>query len=136
MCIRDTSSCGVCGKASIDAVRIATPPVVMDVPIKASVLGKLPEKLRFEQETFTDTGGLHAAGLFHFDGTLVAVREDIGRHNAVDKVIGVVARKSWPLGASVLFVSGRISFEIVQKAAVVGIPVSYTHLTLPTILRV
>jgi len=117
-----TSSCGVCGKASIDAVRIAASEVVTETPITAHVLGELPHMLLFEQETFSDTGGLHAAALFDFEGRLVEAREDIGRHNAVDKVVGAVARRSWPFGAMVLFVSGRVSFEIVQKAAVVGIP--------------
>lgn len=116
-----TSSCGVCGKASIDAVRIATPAVVNGDPVAAGVLSALPQRMRIEQQTFSVTGGLHGASLFDPDGTLLAVREDIGRHNAVDKVIGAVARRTWPLRNKLLLVSGRISFEIVQKAAVAGI---------------
>ncbi|NIA25536.1 MAG: formate dehydrogenase accessory sulfurtransferase FdhD [Gammaproteobacteria bacterium] len=116
-----TSSCGVCGKASIDAVRITASKVVTEIPITAHVLAELPRRLLVEQETFLDTGGLHAAALFDFEGRLIEAREDIGRHNAVDKVVGAAARRSWPFGAMVLFVTGRISFEIVQKAAVVGI---------------
>jgi FdhD protein len=118
-----TSSCGVCGKASIDAVRIsgAAPP---DGPaVTAEVILSLPGIMRRAQATFETTGGLHAAALFEPDGHLIAIREDIGRHNAVDKVIGAVARERWPLGEVILMVSGRVSFEITQKAAVAGIPV-------------
>jgi len=118
-----TSSCGVCGKASIDAIRIsgATPP---HGPLVApAVLRSLPGIMRGAQATFEATGGLHAAALFEPAGDLLALREDIGRHNAVDKAIGAVAAERWPLGELVLMVSGRVSFEIVQKAAVAGIPV-------------
>lgn len=116
-----TSSCGVCGKASIDAVRIATPQPIESTIVSAAVLSQMAGRLTLEQPTFSATGGLHAAGLFDLDGTLRAVREDVGRHNAVDKVIGAAARVAWPIRDTVLFVSGRVSFEIVQKAAVVGI---------------
>lgn len=115
-----TSSCGVCGKASIDAVRIATPAIEHEPPT-ASVLHGLPETLLRAQHAFADTGGLHAAGLFDAAGDLLELREDIGRHNAVDKAIGAQANESWPLQNRVLLVSGRISFEIIQKAAVAGI---------------
>ena len=116
-----TSSCGVCGKASIDAIRItgATPPEgpVVDTDVVLS----LPEKLHAHQAAFHSTGGLHAAAAFDPSGAILAVREDVGRHNAVDKVVGHLARLSWPLPPIGLMVSGRISFEITQKAAVAGI---------------
>lgn len=117
-----TSSCGVCGKASIDAIRItgARPPQGPSVDIEA-ILG-LPNALHEQQKAFHSTGGLHAAAAFDPAGRLVAIREDVGRHNAVDKVIGHLARRSWPLAPMGLMVSGRISFEITQKAAVAGIP--------------
>jgi FdhD protein len=118
-----TSSCGVCGKASIDAVRIAAtaPPPGPVVP--AEELHTLAVTMRAAQAGFDATGGLHAAALFESDGIMLTIREDIGRHNAVDKAIGAVAAKRWPLDGLVLFVSGRVSFEIVQKAAVAGIPI-------------
>ncbi len=121
-----TSSCGVCGKASIDAVRtrsafpVATDPVTVD----AGTLAGLPGTLRAAQRGFDSTGGLHAAGLFTVDGRLVAVREDVGRHNAVDKVVGWALREGrLPLSGHILLVSGRASFELVQKASMAGIPV-------------
>jgi len=117
-----SSSCGVCGKGSIDAVRITVPEFPNPPAVESSVLVRLPGMMRDKQATFAKTGGLHAAALFTMDGAFRALREDIGRHNAVDKVIGAVARDAWPLTSSVLMVSGRISFEIVQKAAMVGIP--------------
>jgi FdhD protein len=116
-----SSSCGVCGKASIDAVRIVTQPLAEPVTVDAALVVELPERMRVRQKTFSDTGGLHAAAIFDLRGDLLAVREDIGRHNAVDKVIGALARDRWPLEATILVVSGRISFEIVQKAAAAGI---------------
>lgn len=118
-----TSSCGVCGKASIDAIRIAARPLP-DGPIldRSSVVG-LIARLRDTQEIFDVTGGLHGAALVDADGTVLASAEDVGRHNATDKAIGALARKSWPLGEVILVVSGRISFEIAQKAAVAGVPV-------------
>ena len=116
-----TSSCGVCGKASIDAIRItgAKPPEGPVVDVE-TVLG-LPPRLLESQEAFQSTGGLHAAAAFDADGAILAVREDVGRHNAVDKLVGHLASQSWPLEPLGLMVSGRISFEITQKAAVAGI---------------
>ncbi len=116
-----TSSCGVCGKASIDAIRVtgATPPAGPTVD-KTVLLG-LPEKLMGEQHAFHATGGIHAAAAFEPDGTLLATREDVGRHNAVDKLVGHLAESRWRLDGLGLIVSGRVSFEIVQKAAVAGL---------------
>jgi FdhD protein len=120
-----TSSCGVCGKASIDAVRTRSVFDVAadEVAVPASVLVGLPGKLRAAQRGFERTGGLHAAGLFTADGALVAVREDVGRHNAVDKVLGhAVRERRMPLAGHVLMVSGRASFELTQKAWMAGVP--------------
>ena len=116
-----TSSCGVCGKASIDAIRVAgsVPP---DGPeVTPDVLLGLPRGLIEEQPAFRSTGGIHAAAAFEPDGTLIAVREDVGRHNAVDKLVGHLATTRWPISELGLLVSGRVSFEIVQKAAVAGL---------------
>ncbi len=121
-----SSSCGVCGKASIDAIRTKTRyDVAADsVRVPLETLLALPDRLRAAQEVFEKTGGLHAAGLFTADGELGALREDVGRHNAVDKVIGDGVREGrLPLAGSVLMVSGRASFELTQKAAMAGIPV-------------
>jgi FdhD protein len=121
-----TSACGVCGKASIDAVRVrARFDVAADTtPVSPAVLAALPGALRGAQRVFASTGGLHAAGVFSADGTLLALREDVGRHNAVDKVAGWALRDGrLPLAGCVLLVSGRASFELVQKAFVAGIPV-------------
>jgi FdhD protein len=121
-----TSSCGVCGKASIDAVRTRSRfDITTDgVSVTAQTLASLPDKLRAAQRTFDRTGGLHAAGLFTATGQPVCVREDVGRHNAVDKVVGWALREGrLPLGGHVLQVSGRASFELVQKAALAGLPV-------------
>jgi FdhD protein len=119
-----TSSCGVCGKASIDAVEVACPHVPASVPIAAAVVADVPGRLRERQKLFDQTGGLHAAGLFTHTGMLRAVREDVGRHNAVDKVVGWAAQQgALALDDHLLAVSGRASFEIVQKAAVAGIAV-------------
>jgi FdhD protein len=119
-----TSSCGVCGKAALDDVEVRCGPVSDGPVVPVDVLVSLPDRLRSKQPVFDRTGGLHAAGLFTSGGDLVALREDVGRHNAVDKVIGeqVLAGRV-PLGDLVLQVSGRASFEIVQKAAVAGIPI-------------
>lgn len=118
------SSCGLCGTGSIEAVRRQTPPLSdngFTVPLE--VVTSLPDRLRDAQRVFEKTGGLHAAGVFDASGDVQCVREDVGRHNAVDKVIGWSAREGQlPLAASVLCVSGRVAFEIVQKALVAGIP--------------
>lgn len=119
-----TSSCGVCGKASLEAVEVLCAPVTPGPAIAAPVITALPEKLRAAQTGFSQTGGLHAAGLFTAAGELVAAREDVGRHNAVDKVVGwALMEGRLPLGDLVLMVSGRLGFELVQKAAVAGCPV-------------
>jgi len=118
-----TSSCGVCGKASIDAVRVAARPVPLGPRLTFGFLRTLPDLLAGAQPTFAATGGLHGAAIFSSSGDLLAAAEDIGRHNATDKAIGNLARRQWPLGEVILMVSGRVSFEITQKAAVAGIPV-------------
>ncbi|MCP5542147.1 MAG: formate dehydrogenase accessory sulfurtransferase FdhD [Akkermansiaceae bacterium] len=118
-----SSSCGVCGKATIDAVFRSFPPVESDLTITPEILLSLPDKLRAAQETFEKTGGLHASALFDAEGRLECVREDVGRHNALDKVIGrALLDGSLPLRDRLLLVSGRISFELVQKALAAGIP--------------
>jgi FdhD protein len=120
-----TSSCGVCGKASLDAVRTSSKWKVADDPLRVSpgVLAELPGRLRAEQQVFDRTGGLHAAGLFSAEGELLVLREDVGRHNAVDKVVGHALRGGLlPLRETILVVSGRASFELVQKAVMAGIP--------------
>jgi FdhD protein len=119
-----TASCGICGKASIDDVAVRCEPLPKGLPVVArSVITTLPDALRAAQAAFERTGGLHAAGLFETDGRVVAVREDVGRHNALDKLIGSRVRvRELPLWDRILMVSGRVSFEIVQKAAVAGVP--------------
>ena len=119
-----TSSCGVCGKASLDDIAVRCAVVPVGFAVSAEVVVGLPDRLRDAQPVFDRTGGLHAAGLFTAEGGPLAIREDVGRHNAVDKVIGeqLLAGRV-PLSDVVLQVSGRASFEIVQKAAVAGIPV-------------
>jgi FdhD protein len=119
-----SSSCGVCGKGALEAVAVSAPRVESDLRVPFSVVAALPVRLRTEQAAFAATGGLHATGLFDAAGTLVCVREDVGRHNAMDKVVGwAQAAALLPLGDHVLCVSGRLSFELVQKAAVAGCPV-------------
>ena len=121
-----TSSCGVCGKASLDAVRLRTrfSPAGDPVRVDATTLYGLPDALREAQRIFESTGGLHAAGLFTPDGTALVVREDVGRHNAVDKVLGwALLQGRVPASGCVLMVSGRASFELVQKAVMAGVPV-------------
>lgn len=119
-----TSSCGVCGKASLDALRAVLPPAPDDsLRIDRSTLVSLPGRLAAEQQVFASTGGLHAAAAFDPSGRLVVVREDVGRHNAVDKVVGaLLANDSIPASGLGLLVSGRASFELTQKAAMAGIP--------------
>lgn len=112
-----SSSCGICGKASIDAVRAVFPPVKARLKVRAGMLTGLPASMRSAQATFESTGGLHAAALFDAGGTLLVLREDVGRHNAVDKVLGHALMAGWlPLDQYILLVSGRASFEILQKA--------------------
>ncbi|MEU5938883.1 formate dehydrogenase accessory sulfurtransferase FdhD [Micromonospora sp. NPDC047548] len=120
-----TSSCGVCGKASIEAVRTRSSYPVAEDPltVRAHVLAALPDRLRAAQRAFDRTGGLHAAGLFTADGEPVVLREDVGRHNAVDKVVGwAVRERRLPLAGHLLLVSGRASFELTQKAWMAGVP--------------
>ena len=118
------SSCGLCGKASIDSVHQQFSPIEKRLDIPLALLLELPAKLRALQATFDSTGGLHAAGLFSGDGQIIVAREDIGRHNAVDKVIGhAFLQNSLPLDHHILFVSGRASFEIMQKALAARIPI-------------
>ena len=121
-----TSSCGLCGKASIDGVRARSPFDVRadGTEVAASVLASLPDRLRGAQRVFDRTGGLHAAGLFTADGDLVCLREDVGRHNAFDKVIGWAGLdRRLPLRGHVILASGRASFELTQKALMAGIPI-------------
>ena len=121
-----TSSCGVCGKASIEAISTRTrwPVAGDDCTVSATTLSRLPDSLREAQRVFDRTGGLHAAGLFTTTGELRVLREDVGRHNAVDKVVGWAVREGQlPLRGHVLLVSGRLSFELTQKALMAGIPV-------------
>jgi FdhD protein len=117
-----SSSCGVCGKASIDAVRIAARVAKPGPHLDPSVISGLPETMYRSQREFAESGSTHAAGAFTTSGDLVALFEDIGRHNAIDKLVGHLARDRWPLEPYIFFVSGRVSFEMVQKAAVAGIP--------------
>ncbi|HET9732877.1 MAG TPA: formate dehydrogenase accessory sulfurtransferase FdhD [Acidimicrobiales bacterium] len=118
------SACGVCGSQSVGDLAARCPTVGPGPAVPADVLVSLPDRLRREQKVFDRTGGLHGAGLFAADGTLLAVREDVGRHNAVDKLVGWAALGGrLPLGDAVLAVSGRVSYEIVAKAAAAGIPV-------------
>lgn len=128
-----SSSCGLCGKATIESTLTRSPRLEDGAPVRASLIRTRAAILEQAQATFARTGGLHAAGLFLANGETIAVREDVGRHNAVDKVIGVAAREG--LRGTVLFVSGRISFEIVQKAAVARVPV-VAGISAPTSLAV
>jgi len=121
-----TSSCGVCGKASLDAVRLVSRHSPGDDPcvVTSAMLSSMPAQLRTAQRVFAATGGLHGAALFDTDGVMLVAREDIGRHNAVDKVIGwALESDRVPLSGTVLLVSGRASFEITQKAVMAGIPI-------------
>ena len=119
-----TSSCGVCGKTSIDAIRVDSSIMHNSFTVTASTLESLPFKIVQGQETFQSTGGLHASALFGAEGNLLLVREDVGRHNALDKIIGaMILANEFPLSNKILLVSGRASFELVQKAAVAGISI-------------
>ncbi len=119
-----TSSCGVCGKGALEEVAVHAPAVAAGPVVSRALLAALPERLRAAQPAFARTGGLHATGLFDAAGELIAVREDVGRHNAMDKVIGRALRDGLvPLHGRLLCVSGRLSFELVQKAAVAGAPI-------------
>lgn len=120
-----TSSCGICGKSSLEAVNVtACRTIRRDIPtLDPEFILALPQKLRQNQTIFTHTGGIHAAALFDFDGNLLLLREDIGRHNAVDKLIGAALNKHIPLDSSILFLSGRAGFELIQKARVAAIPI-------------
>jgi len=119
-----SSSCGVCGKGALEAVSVETQRVEGAFTVPADLAASLPDRLRAAQPAFAATGGLHATGLFSADGELVCLREDVGRHNALDKVVGWAFRDGrLPLAEAVLCVSGRLSFELVQKAAVAGCPV-------------
>ena len=119
-----TSSCGVCGKGALEAIAVEAPAIESALTIEARVVGLLPDRLREAQAAFAATGGLHATGLFTASGELVCAREDVGRHNAMDKVIGRAFLDGLlPLSGHVLCVSGRVSFELVQKAVVAGCPV-------------
>jgi FdhD protein len=118
-----SSSCGVCGKNAISALRVRAPVVSSSLRVSAATLSSLPTSLRAAQPLFARTGGVHASGLFSADGTLELAREDIGRHNALDKIIGwALAAGRLPLADRLLVVSGRVSYEIVQKAIAAGLP--------------
>jgi FdhD protein len=119
-----SSSCGVCGKGALEAVAVEAPRVESVLRVPSAVVSALPDRLRSAQATFAATGGLHATGLFDREGTLICVREDVGRHNAFDKVVGRAFLDGLlPLADKLVCVSGRLSFELVQKAAVAGAPV-------------
>jgi FdhD protein len=118
-----SSSCGVCGKGALESVAVEAARVESELTVSAALVSSLPDRLRTGQAAFEATGGLHATGLFTADGELLYVREDVGRHNALDKVIGRAFLEGLlPLTAGILCVSGRLSFELVQKAAVAGCP--------------
>jgi FdhD protein len=119
-----SSSCGVCGKGALEAVAVEAPRVESDLTVAADLLADLPERLRAAQPAFAATGGVHATGLFDMTGSLLCLREDVGRHNALDKVVGwAFGETRLPLATEILCVSGRLSFELVQKAAVAGCPI-------------
>lgn len=130
-----SSSCGVCGKATIENALMLAPPLDDAAQLEATTLFLLPERLRSAQDGFSRTGGLHAAGLFSLDGELLALHEDVGRHNAVDKVIGALMLRGLDARACCLVVSGRVSFELVQKAVAARIPV-LAGVSAPTSLAV
>jgi FdhD protein len=119
-----SSSCGVCGKGALEAVAVDAPPIESRLTVSAELVSSLPDRLREAQPAFAATGGLHATGLFDPSGLLLCLREDVGRHNALDKVVGwAFTNGRLPLADALVCVSGRISFELVQKAAVAGCPI-------------
>lgn len=118
-----TSSCGVCGKTSIDALHVATTPLPESTPVESALVHRLPAILEQQQTAFRETGGLHGAAVITRDGEVLATREDIGRHNAVDKALGALFRERRDLSEAVLTVTSRAGFEIVQKAVMGRIPV-------------
>ena len=119
-----SSSCGVCGKGALEAIAVEAPRIESALQVEVALVGRLPDLLRAAQAAFEATGGLHATGLFSAAGDLLCVREDVGRHNALDKVLGRAFLDGLlPIADSILCVSGRLSFELVQKAAVAGCPV-------------
>jgi len=117
------SSCGLCGKATLDAIHQACTPITSSVVVATELLYSLPSRLREAQSDFERTGGIHAVGLFDGQGSLLILREDIGRHNALDKVLGAALMRGLELNDLILMVSGRLGFEIAQKAVVAGVPV-------------
>ena len=117
------SSCGLCGKATIDAIRQSCRPISSRMTVGYEMLCALPDRLRQAQANFERTGGIHAVALFDAEGNLLLLREDIGRHNAVDKVLGAALAGTLPLDTSVLMVSGRLGFEIAQKAVIAQVPI-------------
>ena len=131
-----SASCGICGKASIDAIAKQFPPIDSDLEISAGVLVDLPARLSAAQKTFQKTGGLHACALFEKDGALLAAREDVGRHNALDKLVGwALLANRLPLDRQILLLSGRVSFEMMQKALAAGIAI-IAAISAPTSLAV
>jgi FdhD protein len=129
------SSCGICGKKTIESIQFIFPPVTCSLKIKAEVINSLPEKLRAAQSAFQQTGGLHAAALYSNNGTMMGIYEDVGRHNAVDKIAGHFLMAQTDLSQSILMVSGRVSYEIVQKTLALRIPV-ICAISAPTSLAV
>ncbi len=118
-----TGSCGICGKSSIEAIELSCQKIISNLKVSKQTIFSLPEKLKTQQTNFKHTGGIHAAGLFNQKGELLLLREDIGRHNAVDKLIGASLQQQLDLSNAILQVSGRASFELLQKTAIAGIPV-------------
>ena len=129
------SSCGICGKATIESVQSLFPAITSNTSITTRILNTFPDKLRQAQKTFHETGGLHAAALFTADGSMISIREDVGRHNAVDKVIGHSFLAERKLSNLILMVSGRVSFEIMQKALAHKIPI-VAAISAPTSLAI
>jgi FdhD protein len=118
-----SAACGVCGRVAIADLELRAREVTADTTVAAAVVAALPDRLRHAQSVFADTGGLHAAGLFTTGGLLVLAREDVGRHNAVDKLVGAALERGLDPAAHVLMLSGRLGYELVQKAIMFGIPI-------------